>query len=79
MTCLSFPPSIGGQSVIMTLVSGGCPVPLCCASLPHTHTHTLPILCVSSVWSASVWELHDTPLMSPDNDSGKKGLFPAYM
>lgn len=40
MTCLSFPPSIDGQSVIMTLVSGGCPVPLRCASLPHTHTNT---------------------------------------
>lgn len=79
MTCLSFPPSIDGQSVIMTLVSGGCPVPLRCASLPHTHTHkhTNAILCVTLCGLPQCWELHETLLMSisPNNDSGKKNTF----
>lgn len=32
VTCLSSPPSVGCQSVIMTLVSGGCPATLYCPS-----------------------------------------------
>lgn len=52
---------------------------LCPSVVHHSHTHTPHP--VSSVWSASVWELHDTPLMSTssDNDSGKKSFSCIHM